>query len=122
MGRQAPHRVTTVLALWVIALALVVIAAAHVVAFLNLVHQRRTPMVDQPTNDVVAQLAAARAAYDAKIASEAAAAVAPVQAQLDTANATIATLNQTIADNLAAVKAEADTQTADSAPVGSVSV
>jgi hypothetical protein len=44
-------------------------------------------------------------------------AVAPVQAALDVANAALATTNATIADNLAAVKSQADAMTADSAPV-----
>jgi sirohydrochlorin ferrochelatase len=74
-------------------------------------------MSDQATTDVVAQLVAAQAAYDTKIAAAAAVAVAPVQAALDVANADLATVNATIADNLAAVKAQADAMTADSAPV-----
>jgi hypothetical protein len=74
-------------------------------------------MSDQATTDVVAQLVAAQAAYDAKIAAAAAVAVAPVQAALDVANADLATANATIADNLAVVKAQADAMTADSAPV-----
>jgi hypothetical protein len=77
----------------------------------------RKIMSDQATIDVVAQLVAAQAAYDAKIAAAATVAVAPVQAALDAANAALATANATIADNLAAVKTQADAMTVDSAPV-----
>ncbi len=63
--------------------------------------------IDTQTEAVVAQLVAAQQAYDAKIAAAAAAAVAPVQAELDATR-------QTLADNYAAVKAQADAMTADS--------
>jgi hypothetical protein len=70
--------------------------------------------IDTQTETVVAQLVQAQQDYDAKIANAAAAAVAPVQAALDAANANLATANQTITDNYNAVKAQTDAMTSDS--------
>lgn len=105
-----------IVAALILALPFAVFAGAYAYHVHNF-HKEPAMPVDQNTTDTVAQLAAAQTAYDTKLAAEAAKAVAPVQASLDTANATIATRDATIADNAAAVKAAADKLTADSAPV-----
>lgn len=89
-----------------IIIAVAILYAAHL--------WRHTMAVSPDAIPIVQQYVDAQTAYDAKIAAAAATAVAPVQAALDAAKASVTTLTQTLADTNAAFKAQADKMTADS--------